>query len=55
MRKEGSEVAEEQLGFVKSKPEHIKKHETQLLKNCKLLTGRVDNNYIFRLYDVYDA
>lgn len=30
-------------------------YETQLLKNCKLLTGRAGNNYSFHLCDAYDA
>lgn len=51
VRKIDNDVDKEPL--VLAKPEHLQKHETHPLKNCKLLAGRLNNNYTFFLYDVY--
>lgn len=45
VRKIDNDVDKEPL--VLAKPEHLQKHETQPLKNCKLLAGRLNNNYTF--------
>lgn len=52
VRKEDNEVAEEQLNFTKTGA-YKEAYETQPLRNCKLLPGRLNNNYTFNLYDIY--